>query len=122
MKSLNAKRWEKRRSRGFKHFVFVTGIFSFGLPLTLFMVAIEWWNFQHTGVFERAPAFHSEFGKISLWLVLVGGPNTRDALGLSYMEGERMAPSAPFESRNGKGGRCLTRACSGLASLRYARR
>jgi len=74
MKFLSIKRWEKRRSKGFRHFVFVTGIFSFGLPLTLFGVAAEWWNPQHGGVFDRAPAFRSEFWRISLWFVLLGGP------------------------------------------------
>jgi hypothetical protein len=74
MKLLNVTRWEKQRSKGVRHFVLVTGILCFGLPITALFAVLEYWRFQSSGLFSLIPTFRGEFLRISALIVLLGGP------------------------------------------------
>src|SRR4029453_13644256 len=53
MRVLNTKFWAKQRSKGWRHFVFVTGIFQVALPAVTLWLLFVWWWAHRAGLIEQ---------------------------------------------------------------------
>ena len=74
MRLLNTSRWAQQRAKGFRHFVFVTGIFGVGLPVVVLVVLIDWITFSRDPLLSGYPGFQRSIGLLSLLLIVVGAP------------------------------------------------
>lgn len=73
MRVLSVKSWAKIRSKGWRRFVFITGMFQVALPTVALGLLFSWWWSYHSGLILQMPGLRQRLliGSIVGVLVVV---------------------------------------------------
>jgi hypothetical protein len=74
MRMLSMKAWAKKRSRGWRHFVLITGILEVALPTMVLGLLFAWWWSYHSGLIDQMPGLRQRLLFGSLVGVFLAAP------------------------------------------------
>jgi hypothetical protein len=74
MRILNTNFWSRQRAMGWRHFVFVVGVFQVALPTIFLGLVVSWWWANHTGLIDQLPGLKQRFVLAGVLGILVGVP------------------------------------------------
>ena len=74
MRLLNTAKWAEQRAKGFRHFVFITGVFRVGIPVVGMVVLADWWLFSRDAFLSALPGLQRHIAWLSIGLLTLAGP------------------------------------------------